>query len=148
MSERFKARDRVVMEVIRNGRMIQQEESDDLIVNTGKAAMAGLLNGVITTPFRYVAIGTLATSLSATDTALQGEVARKLADTIDRVTTSVTNDTARLIAEFTATANWNIVESGVFDSSAGGVMLARQTRAVISLVTNDVLRVTWQIQVS
>lgn len=148
MSESLNARDKVIMEVIRNGKLVKAEEVEDLIVNVGKASIAGLLNGVVTSPFQYVAIGTVATTLTATQTALEGEVARKLADTIDRVTTSVDNDTARLIAEFTATSDWEIVESGVFDASSGGNMLARQTRAVISLVTDDTLRVTWQIQIS
>ena len=124
-----------------------EDEPEDIITNVGKAQVAGLINGVVTTPFQYIAIGTVSTAEAATDTALGGEVARGLA-TCSRVTTNVSNDTAQLVYTFSFTASYAITESGVFDASAGGNMLSRKTFSAINVVSGDSLQITWKIVVS
>ena len=121
----------------------------DILTNTGKAQVAGLINGVVTTPFTYVAIGTGTTAESATDTALANETHRT-SGTTSRDTTNVTNDTAVIQATFTGvwgTGGEDISESGVFDASTGGNMLARQTFTARHLEGDDTLQVTWKIVV-
>jgi len=125
----------------------------DVITNVGKAQVAGLINGVVTTPFTYIAIGTGTTSESASDTALEAEIARKAA-TCSRETTNVSNDTARLEATFSSadglSGTANVSESGVFDADTGGNMLCRQTFSAIPIDwdAGDSLQVIWKIVVS
>jgi len=149
----------VRIEVYRNGRLWKVIEGENTITNTGLAHLAALINGLNTTPFKYIAIGDgsstspgSCTSESETDTALGDEIARKEA-TVSQTTTSVTNDTAVLEATFSSddglTGTASICESGVFDSASGGDMLARKTFPVINLNwdNGDSIKITWKIQV-
>ena len=136
------------------GRTIIKRVLPNVITNVGKAQVAGLINGVVTTPFKYIAIGDgsatnpgSCTTESATDTALGHEVARTQAS-VSRTTTNVTNDTAVWEATFTASATWQICESGIFDASSGGNMLARKTFSTVTLYSGDQLYIQWKVTVS
>lgn len=121
------------------------------ITNVGFAQAAGLLNGVVTTPFTYIAIGTGTTAFSPTQTALISEVKRKSA-TCSRVTTDVTNDTAQWTATFSSadglSGTQTIAESGVFDAASAGNMLCRQTGFSYTLNwdAGDSLQTIWKVQ--
>lgn len=145
--EKIHLKGEVTLRHFRNGKLIEERKIPNIIVNVGKAQVAGLINGVVTTPFQYIAIGTGTTAESATDTALQNEIARGLA-TCSRTTTNVTNDTAQLVYTFTFTASYAITESGCFDASSGGNMLCRKTFSAINVVSGDSLQITWKIVVS
>jgi len=131
----------------RSGRLKGIIESKNLIVNTGISAIAGLINGVVTTPFKYVALGTGTTPPSETDTALENEVARASAS-VSRETTTIENDTAVWDATLQIPIACNISEAGIFDSESNGVMLARQTFDPKPVEAGDVVRVIWKIQVT
>ncbi len=124
---------------------------ENLVVDAGKAAVAGLINGVITNFFEHIAIGTGAVAPAAGDTALGAEITTgggaRAAGTTSRVTTDVTNDTAQIVLTFSFTASFAVTESGVFDSAAAGTMLARQTFSAINVVSGDSLQITWKIDV-
>jgi len=121
------------------------------VVSTGKASAAGLLNGVITDFFEYVAIGTGTTSAAVGDTALEAEITtgggERASATTSRVTTDTTNDTARWTKTFNFTAGFAVTESAILDSSVDGVMLARQTFGEINVVSGDSLALTWDCDV-
>jgi hypothetical protein len=136
----------------RFGKLKRRLVIKNLITNVGYAQVAGLINGVVTTPFKYVAVGTgsstspgTCTAPSATDTALGYEVARVLATT-GRTTTSVTNDTATWSATFNFTASYSLCEAGIFDASTGGNMLSRVTYTVINVAPGDSLVINWKVQ--
>lgn len=124
---------------------------ENLVVDAGKAAVAGLINGVITNFFEYIAIGTGTVAPVAGDTALGAEITTgggaRAAGTTSRVTTDVTNDTAQVVLTYNFTASFAVTESGVFDSVSAGTMLCRQTFSVINVVNGDSLQVTWKIDV-
>jgi len=151
----IKLRGTLIIEVRdRFGRTIIKRVLPNVITNVGKAQVAGLINGVVSTPFQYIAIGDgsssnpgSCSSASASDTALGHEVARKQAS-VSRTTTNVTNDTAVWEATFTANATWNICESGIFDASSGGNMLAHRTFNTVTLYSGDEIAVTWKVTVS
>ena len=136
----------------KDGNIKQKIDIHNVITNSGKAYTAGLLGGINTAPFEYIAIGTGTTAASASDTALQNEIARKQA-TVSQTTTSVTNDTLQLQATFSSSdglsGTSNVSESGVFNASSGGTMLCRQTFSAISVNwdAGDTLQITWKIQV-
>ena len=153
LKEKLILKDKMIAEVYdKNGNLKQRVEGEDLVVNVGKAQVAGLINGVVTSAFKYIAIGTGTTSPSASDTGLGNEIKRKSATT-SRVTTSVSNDTAQLEATFSSSDGLSdssaVTESGVFDASSGGNMLCRQTFSVLNIDwdSGDTLKIIWQIQV-
>jgi len=137
-----------------NGDVVE-ETVKNTVVNIGKAQVAGLIGGLVTTPFTYVAIGTdngSTLALDATNTGLGAEVKRKSAS-VSRKTKTVTDDTLVLEATFSnadgLTGSQTIQEAGVFDANTGGNMLSR---ALIGPYTmnwdnGDALTITWEIQV-
>jgi len=127
---------------------VYKYETPNTIVNVGKAQVAGLINGVVTNYFEYLAIGTGTTAADPSDTGLEAEVESRGAATTSRVTTSVTNDTAQLVYTWNFTSSYAITESGIFDSSTGGTLLARQVFDAINVGSGDSLQVTWKLQVS
>jgi len=143
---------------IRDGQVIDHRVINNTITNAGLAEVAGLINadqaGSLNA-FDYIAIGTGTTSASASDTQLEHEITsgggsrRGGADvTGTRVTTSVTNDTSQWVTTFTFTASFAVTESGIFNQSSGGTMLARQTFSAINVTSGDSLQITWKVQCS
>jgi len=136
----------------KEGRLKKRIVLKNLITNVGYAQVAGLINGVVTTPFKYVAVGDGSSTSpgscaapSASDTALGHEVSRVSA-TVGRTTTTVTNDTATWSATFNFTASYSLCEAGIFDASTGGNMLSRVTYSVVNVVSGDTLVINWKIQ--
>jgi len=139
--------------VDKQGRVKKHVKLSNLVVNVGKAQVAGLINGIVTTPFKYIAIGVgsasspgTCTAPSPADTALGHEVARVQA-MVGRTTTNTTNDTATWSATFSFTSSYSICEAGIFDASSGGNMLARQTFPVVNVMPGDTLTVNWKVVV-
>jgi hypothetical protein len=103
--------------------------------------------------FGYLAIGTGTTAESATDTALQAEVKRKLA-TITQVTTTIEGDTAKLEAEFSSadglSGTMSISETGIFNASTGGDLLARKVFPAVPLNfdAGDSIIIRYYVQMS
>jgi len=135
------------IEHYRNGKKIDERIVENLIVNVGKAQVSGLIGGVVTGVFSYIAVGTGTTAPASTDTALGTEVARA-SSTNTRVTTNVTNDTLQLQATFNFTSSYAITEAGIFNASTGGTMLARQTFGAINVANGDSIVITWKVVVS
>lgn len=137
---------------IRDGQVIDTRNTPNTIVNAGLASAAGLLNGEVTDFFDYLAIGTGTTSPAATDTQLETEITTggggRASSTNSQVTTIVANDTAQFVHQWDFTASLAITESGIFDSSTAGSMLARQTFSAINVNNGDSLQITWKVQCS
>ena len=136
----------------RDGRVLRKTTLRNLIVSAGKAEVAGLINEQTSGGFTYLAIGTGTTSPAAGDTTLEAEITTgggaRAAATCSRITTTVTNDTAQMVHQWTFSATFAVTESGVFDAASSGVLLARQTFSAINVVSGDKLEVTWKVQVS
>lgn len=124
----------------------------NLVVDAGKAGVASRINGAgAEAAFTYIAIGTGAVAPAAGDTALGAEITTgggaRAAATASRVTTDTTNDTAQLQHTFNFTAGFAVTESGAFNASSAGTMLARQTFSAINVANGDSLQVTWKFDV-
>lgn len=131
-----------------DGALIEEFDTPNSTTNTGFAQVAGLINGLVTNFFEYIAIGTGTTAAAASQTALVAEATRASADTISRVTTTQTNDTAQWVETFSFVAGSAITESSLQDASTAGTMLARQTFSAINVASGDSLQVTWKVQVA
>lgn len=134
----------------KNGNVVLAQEFPNVITNKGKNNAAALMLTDITGyKFDWIAIGTVATTAAATQTALAGELttgggARKTA-TGTLVTTTVTNDTAQLEVTFSFTASHTIRETGIFTALSSGTMGARQTMSAVSVSSGDSLTVRWKV---
>ncbi len=93
---------------------------------------------------KYVAVGTGTTPETAADTILVSEVVR--------TTATVTHNGQgiyQVVATFlTNSATGAITEYGIFSSSTGGTMLARDTESVVNIGSSDTFVVTAQITLS
>lgn len=124
----------------------------NLVTDAGKAGVASRINGSgAEAAFTYIAVGTGATAANASDTTLQTETATsglsRVNATASRVTTDVTNDTARLTTTFSVSGTVAVTESGVFNASSSGVLLCRQVFSAINVVNGDSLQITWNVDV-
>lgn len=123
----------------------------NLITNAGLAGVASRINGAGSeSAFTYIAIGTGSTAASVSDTTLATEITtgggQRANASASRVTTAVTNDTARLTNTFNFSSTFAVVESGVLNASSSGVLLCRQVFSAINVANGDSLSVTWDIQ--
>lgn len=117
------------------------------VVDAGIAWIAYLLMSSTPTHLTHGAIGSGTTPPADGDTALQTQLGARIAAALSRITTTITNDTAKYICTFTATASWAVTEYGTFTASTGGTMLNRVTFSVINLENEDQLEFTYKAQV-
>jgi len=111
------------------------------LTNSGLAALSGLAgNTGSIVAFTYLELGTDATAFAATQTALVSAITdsglARAAATVSRTTTTVANDTLRLVKQWTASGSKTIREAGIFNAASAGIMCARKVlgtaRAVVS----------------
>ena len=126
---------------LRTNKVIDKEVKENMIVNTGLERIAKLLNGVNTTYFDFIAIGSDNTAVQETDTALGAEVDRKQATTAYE-----TDYKATLEALFLFDAPNVIREAGGFSSD--NVMLNRVIFSDKNVDENTGLYVKFTITVS
>lgn len=138
------------------GKWQGHKDAHNLITTTGKAAVAGLINGVGSVPtFVSIGQGIGTTAANAADTALETErtaaggasaVHAVAAATATLVTTTTTNDTAQFVGTVSEAATLAITESGVFNNTTAGTMLCRQVFSAVNVVSGDSLQFTWKIK--
>jgi hypothetical protein len=114
------------------GEILDTEVVHNIIVNTGKERIARMINGLSSTYFRAIAVGTGATGELVGDTALQAEVARATATLSYEASYK-----AKFEYTFTFGGTYSITEAGLFDSAtvSGSTMLNRITFSAKSVST-------------
>lgn len=133
-----------------NSEVLLQKTVDNLVVNAGLAQLASLCGDSGATPFTYIELGTSSTAVAASQTALQAAITdsglARVAATISRVTTTVTNDTFQATYTWTASGSKTVEEVGIFSASSGGTMLSRALTGSISLVSGNQLSITYKLK--
>lgn len=120
-----------------------------VVTNAGLDIITNRVKGGGTEP-NYIDWGTDATAAAATDTALgtPGGEARTLG-TSTQETTSVTNDTYRVVGTMTeGGAGANIAEAGLFDAAAAGNMLVSADFSPVNLSNGESIQFTFNVQFS
>lgn len=112
-----------------------------VVTDSGKAVAANRMLGAGTEP-KFVAIGTGAGTAAAADTTLFTEVETRTSGTSSRVTTTVTNDTYRVVGTITATATRAVTNAGTFDASTAGNLNVKGDFATINLASGDSIQLT------
>lgn len=140
---------RAALEVFRADGGYERQERRNLVVNGGMDYLASRVGSSVFTTnsaMNYMAIGTVSTAATLTNTTLTGEISRKVLST-NASSVSIGN-------VWTAVATWagfadtvtsrQIVETGTFNAagSGAGIMLQRLTFSSVVLADSDFLRVT------
>ena len=139
---------------MRNGKVIDHREIDNVITDAGRAAVAQRINASATAAFTYIAIGIGTGAAVVGDVALGSEITTfggaRASATCSNVTTSVALDTAQMVLLFTFTsgASFAVTESGVFNAASGVTLLCRQTFSAINVTNGDTLQITWKVKVA
>ena len=128
------------------GNLKQVRELDNVFTDAGDAHVADqMASSHGEDAMSHMAIGTVAVTLTAGDTALGGETDR---NALTSFTQSSGGDDNKVIyvgdwAAGDGTAA--ITEAGIFNSSTGGTMLCAQTFSVINKGAADTLQITWTV---
>jgi len=137
---------------IRNGEIIKEVETSNFISYAGYAGIAGIIvPDVNDNKFSYIALG-IGTGQEQSDTTLSSEIidggGERILGTGSRITTTQTNDTAKLSATFTFTDEFTVTETGVFDTASAGNMLCYIDDESFNVKAEDVLIYDWKIQMT
>jgi hypothetical protein len=119
------------------------QEIENLVVTAGKNWVADRMNDA-NTVMSHMAIGTGTTAAAAGNTTLVTELDRNAL-----TSTTVTANAVAYVATWAAgDGTGAVTESGIFDASSGGDMLARTVFSVVNKGAADSMTVTWTITVS
>jgi hypothetical protein len=138
---------RVQLELLdESGLLKQQVEVDNLVVDIGKALIAGRMPATQTMAAPVsMSVGTGAVAVSGANTNLQAELAR-----IALTSTNVVGAVITYAASFgPGVGTGALVEAGIFNLPAlnAGNMLARVVFAVINKAAGDTLNVSWTVTI-
>lgn len=122
----------------------------DIITNGGRAQVAGYLSNTVSQITQYYGnVGTGAGTAAVADTTLFTEVGTaRVATTMSRVTTTVTNDTARNVFTFTAGTTVSVTNAGIWTASSGGTLMQKSDHATIPLLSGDSVAYTFDDKVA
>jgi hypothetical protein len=125
---------------------------DNIVTNAGKAQLALLTGDASAVPFTFLAVGTSATAVAATDTTLTAEIVdsglARSAGTVSRITTTVANDTFQITKTWTATGSKTVEEVGVFNAASAGTMLSHALTTSKAVTSGETITATYQLRFS
>lgn len=129
-----------------NGKVKDKREINNLVVQDGKNFIASRFIDTEGTTVQYVGIGLGTVAAALSDIQLGSEVAtRAVIESASRTNNIVTFNGYFLPNNPNYTVN--VTEVGLFNSSAGGIMIARTSFAAVTKEALDVLAVQWKIRV-
>lgn len=129
-----------------NGNLKEERRIPNVVVTVGKNFLANWLTLATQSDYfmRYIALGTGTNAATAADTALQIELATRVAGTL-----TPSGNIWQNVASFGPGVNTGaITEAGIFSQSSAGTLFARQVFGVITKNAGDSLQVTWQVTFS
>lgn len=129
-----------------DGSVSRRDTFGNLIMDSGRIQAARLIGGVSTQAFNWIALGTASDAAAASETALVAELTDGGLERAQDASPTVNSVTLQIDYAFTATASNTVYEVGLFNSSAAGAMLARQTCGPYGLVSGNQIAVTWNIE--
>lgn len=156
-ADRFLLGEIISAEVWRGHRGYYNAEPDevlcvgDLIVNNGASYIAQRIfaGDSVASAMNYMAVGTVTTAATFTDTQPTGEVARKAL----AVGSATSNNLATAIATFGGAADSltsvDLGEAGLLNhaSSGQGTLMQRITFSTVTLTASDLLKITMQTNI-
>lgn len=143
---------KLVLKSIFDNSVVEERDITNLITTQGRQwvlqHIAGAANfgGNTTSPLSYLAVGTSTTAPTTADTALNSETTRLTFSSL--VSSNLTSNppSYELDCSFaTNLANTTLGEVGLFNSSAGGTMLAHATFGTINKTTSNTLGISYTV---
>ena len=129
-----------------NGKVKDKREINNLVVQGGKNFIASRFIDTEGTTVQYVGMGLGPVAATLSDIQLGSEVAtRAVIESVSRTDNTVTFNGYFLPNNPNYTVN--VTEVGLFNASAGGIMIARTSFAAVTKEALDVLAVQWKIRV-
>lgn len=128
----------------RNGVLIQEVNTPNMIVTVGKQFIMERLISNVPTQINHMAIGSGGTAPVSSDTTLETELSRLGIGTALRNGVTVTFTGVFPAGNGTGT----ISEAGLFNAVSNGTMLARTTFTPIEKAIDDTLAISWHITLS
>jgi hypothetical protein len=143
----------ITEKVIRDGKLILKQVSENLTPNTGLAAFIKRLGGDgSTAAFTYIALGTGTTAAAVGDTALETEISdsglERASATVSYETIVTSGDTLQLVKEFIATGDKSVTEIGIFNDASAGTLGGRTVKTAVPLETGDIYKITYSVILS
>lgn len=141
LKSKVKVKGKVHLTLRRGGRTVLEHRGNNIVTTAGLAAIAALLNAGTAKP-THIALGDSEAALAASQTALQGSQHGS------RVAATVANSGAEitLTGTFTAGAQIEVKEIGIFSAAAAGTMFARFLPSTFTMDTNDQLDIEWALE--
>lgn len=140
----------VLVEVIRDGKVIKSVEKHNLVVNNGKADMAKRLVVAPTKLYQYMRLGHNGAAAASAQTQITTIVTGS--NRTCQTAAMSGSRTAKFIrtwqtTDFSATG---IREAGLFNqlTNGAGTMMARVTFTAVNKSSHDTLKITWTIKVN
>ena len=144
----------VLIEVMRDGKVIRSIQKHNLVVNTGKADLAKRLVVLPTKIYQYMRLGHVGTAASSAQTTITTIVtgSNRTCGTPNGTAAMSGTRTAKFIrtwqtGDFSATG---IRAAGLFNqlTNGAGTMMARVTFTAVNKSAHDTLKVTWTVKVN
>lgn len=134
-----------------DGKIKEQKQVPNLIVTSGKNAIASRLAGNTTGVMTHLAIGQSTTAPDVAQTGLLTEFTggsnARAALTVSGG--SISNNQITFTATFAAgNGTGPVTEAGIFNASTAGVMLARTTFLVVNKDALDTLTISWIVTIA
>jgi|GEM_PF-2468958 len=118
-----------------------------IYTDTVRNLIVTALNGAAIGPFKYLGWGTGAGTSAHGDTTLFTESTEARVQTTNSYqTTSVTNDTLKMVGTLTAAAAKTITNMGVLDAASNGNLFVKADFAGVPLNPNDSIQATFTFQ--
>lgn len=138
-----------VLFVLKNeqGKIIQSFSKDNLIVDLGKNFIASRIIGSSQNVMTHIAIGSVSSVPSSSDTTLESEIARAVLDTA-----TVNENVISLSVAFAAgVGTGTIREAGIFNDAnpLNSIMLSKISQfAPVNKTEFDTLSIYWNIEIN
>jgi len=118
----------------------------DVFTTAGKGFVTSTLTG---TTAKYVAWGTGTSTAVVGDTTIETESSEsRTSGTQSQQTTTVTNDTYRVVGTITSTQTQTIANAGVLTASTSGTLVLHSSFTGVPLVSGDSIAFTFNLKFS
>lgn len=149
INESIKVTGRIKVELIRDGKVVQTIERDNIVTTAGKNAIAALLNSASagTSLVTHMGFGTSSTAVAVGDTALGTEMSGSGYARAAVTRSNPVGNQIQYVATLTnISAVTTIQEAGLFSAATGGTLVAHVLTGAVQLQTTaDSLQLTWQV---
>ena len=131
------------------GYLKEERDGPNTVQDGGIAEIVKLAAGEAADAFTNIAIGASETAAAVAQTTLGAEITsaggERDVSTVTSETTNTTDDTLQLISGWNFSDDMTVTESGVFNQTAAGDMLCRQTFTALPVDDGDSLTITWKV---